>query len=170
VCKRGGGRLRGRAGEKGHVFSGSPCRFHATASWVCLLRSTIKLLSSSSSSLAHALALRVAPNCCATHAPDNYLDNMQSFLVPCCCQQGPCGSRIALSPPGNLRRNHVFDLHDEITHNQATLLWCLCLSELVCPVQGPCGRHATLTKSPEQVRVRDSTMSASDLCTRESLQ
>jgi len=27
-----------------------PCRFHATASWVCLLRSTIKLLSSSSSS------------------------------------------------------------------------------------------------------------------------
>ena len=33
-----------------HLGTGDPCRFHATASWVCLLRSTIKLLSSSSSS------------------------------------------------------------------------------------------------------------------------
>ena len=32
-----------------HLGTGDPCRFHATASWVCLLRSTIKPLSSSSS-------------------------------------------------------------------------------------------------------------------------
>ena len=31
-----------------HLGTGDPCRLHATASWVCLLRSTIKLLSSSS--------------------------------------------------------------------------------------------------------------------------
>jgi len=29
-----------------HLGTRDPCRFHATASWVCLLRSTIKLLSS----------------------------------------------------------------------------------------------------------------------------
>jgi hypothetical protein len=47
-----------------HLGPRDPCRLHATASWVCLLRSRIKLLSSSSSSSSSGpLHLEVRATC-----------------------------------------------------------------------------------------------------------
>jgi len=42
--------VRSAIAGQGHLGTRDPCRLHATVTWVCLLRSSIELLSSSSSS------------------------------------------------------------------------------------------------------------------------